>query len=124
MCRQALFLDKKGPLKELTVKELAEKLEMHESTISRAIAEKYIATPRGIFPLRYFFASVAQTENAKERIAELVRKEQAISDKELAARLQTQGLKIARRTVAKYRKQLNIGSAVQRKRFTNLYEIL
>ena len=114
------FLEKGiSKLRPLTMKQIAEVLKLHETTISRAYNGKYIATPRGIFELRYFFTTgVAQADgrfisNAaiKNTLAEIIRdedKKKPLSDQKIGDELSTQGIDIARRTVAKYREQLKI----------------
>jgi len=101
---------------------------MHESTVSRVTQNKYIATPRGLFELKYFFTnalpSAGQSEGVstlavREKIKALVDNEKEnmiLSDDQLAALLRGQGIDIARRTVAKYRESLNIPSSAQRRR--------
>jgi RNA polymerase sigma-54 factor len=106
-------------LKPLTMTQIADVVGVHETTVSRALANKYIKTPHGIFDFKYFFtpgyqadsgASVSNT-SVKEMIADLVAAEDRgtpLSDQELVARLQEKGIKIARRTVAKYREELGL----------------
>ncbi len=106
-------------LKPLTMTQIADVVGVHETTVSRAIANKYIKTPHGVFDFKYFFtpgyqadsgASVSNT-SVKEMIADLVTTEDKgapRSDQELVAKLQEKGIKIARRTVAKYREELGI----------------
>jgi RNA polymerase sigma-54 factor len=106
-------------LKPLTMTQIADVVGVHETTVSRAIANKYIKTPHGIFDFKYFFtpgyqadsgASVSNT-SVKEMIADLVAgedKSTPLSDQEIVAKLQEKGIKIARRTVAKYREELGI----------------
>lgn len=106
-------------LKPLTMTQIADVVGVHETTVSRAIANKYIRTPHGVFEFKYFFtpgyqndsgASVSNT-SVKEMIADLVATEDRaspFSDQELVARLQQKGINIARRTVAKYREELGI----------------
>jgi RNA polymerase sigma-54 factor len=106
-------------LKPLTMTQIADVVGVHETTVSRAIANKYIKTPHGIFDFKYFFtpgyqadsgASVSNT-SVKEMIADLIAGEDKgtpLSDQELVAKLQEKGIKIARRTVAKYREELSI----------------
>lgn len=126
---QRAFLEY-GPeaMKPLVLKDVAEALEMHESTISRATANKYIQTPRGLFSLKYFFSSHVATTNGgtcsataiQAMIQRLVSEEPAIkpfSDSHIAERLQEdQGIRVARRTIAKYREALSIPSSSQRRR--------
>ena len=115
-------------LKPLNLRAIAEAIGMHESTVSRVTANKYIATPRGIFEMKYFFtASIASSdggeahsaEAVRQRIRELIEKETAntvLSDDKLVEILMKSGIDIARRTVAKYREALRIPSSVQRRR--------
>ncbi len=123
------FFDK-GPqaLRPLTLQQVASKIGMHESTVSRVTNNKTVQTPRGIFRLKYFFSSALSTEDgeevsakaAKSRIQEIVSKEDVkkpLSDQKIADILREEGLKIARRTVAKYREQLCILPARLRKEF-------
>ena len=113
-------------LKPLTLREIAEAIDMHESTISRATSNKYLSCDRGIFELKYFFTSgiksgedgeSASSEAVKSHIKTLIDNEDKIlSDDKLVALLKDQGLDIARRTVAKYREAMGIGSSVERRR--------
>lgn len=125
---QRAFLEY-GPeaMKPLVLKDVADELEMHESTISRATANKYIQTPRGLFALKYFFSShVATTDGGmcsataiQAMIQRLVAGEPAgkpLSDSRLAeCLLQDEGIRVARRTIAKYREALSIPSSSQRR---------
>jgi len=115
-------------LKPLTLKDIAAEVGMHESTISRVTSGKYIATPRGIFELKYFFnASLASahggsdyaSESVRQRIKQLIGAEtndDILSDDRLVLMLQSEGVDIARRTVAKYREALGIPGSFHRKR--------
>jgi len=114
-------------LRPLILRDIADAVEMHESTVSRVTANKYIATPRGTFELKYFFtAAIAGTggeshsaESVRHRIRTLVNNESpddVLSDDAIVAVLRREGVDIARRTVAKYREALRIPSSVQRKR--------
>jgi RNA polymerase sigma-54 factor len=116
-----------GHLRPLILRDIAEAVEMHESTVSRVTANKYIATPRGTFELKYFFTTaIAGTNGAshsaeavRHRIRSLIAEEAAdaiLSDDAIVAALRREGVDIARRTVAKYREALRIPSSVQRKR--------
>ncbi len=117
-----------GHLRPLILRDIAEAVELHESTVSRVTANKYIATPRGLFELKYFFTTaIAATaggeshsaEAVRHRIRHLVAAETAqtiLSDDAIVAALRQEGVDIARRTVAKYRDALRIPSSVQRKR--------
>lgn len=118
VCKQAAFLEQRKPLKVLTIKELSEKLEIHESTLSRALAGKYMSTPRGIIPLRSLISSDPSAKNAKDLLEKLIRNEDKrnpLTDDQLAKELKTNGFQVARRTISKYRSLLKIGSASQRK---------
>jgi RNA polymerase sigma-54 factor len=106
-------------LKPLTMAQVAEVVGVHETTVSRAVANKYMQTPQGLFEMKFFFtpgfetASGASLSNAsvKEQISQLVEREdpgKPLSDQEIVAILKEQGIPIARRTVAKYRHELNI----------------
>lgn len=124
---QALFLSSpQGELSPQTMKEVAEKLELHESTIARAVAHKYVSCPRGIFPLRAFFSHAYRTEEGenisaatvKGLLREIIAKEDKghpLSDEAISALIKDQGIVCARRTIAKYRKEFGIGNTAQRK---------
>jgi len=115
-------------LKPLNLRDIAEVIDMHESTVSRVTANKYMATPRGIYPMKYFFTSaIASTsggeahsaEAVRDRIRELIDNEKPnaiLSDDKIVDLLRVQGMDIARRTVAKYREALRIPSSVERRR--------
>ncbi|MEE8275551.1 MAG: RNA polymerase factor sigma-54 [Alphaproteobacteria bacterium] len=115
-------------LKPLVLRDIATAIEMHESTVSRVTANKYMATPRGTFELKYFFSSAipgkdgGETHSAKAvrfRIKALIDQElpgAILSDDRIVALLQGDGIEIARRTVAKYREAMKIPSSVQRRR--------
>ena len=113
-------------LKPLTLKVVAEAIEMHESTISRVTSNKYISCARGLYEMKYFFTSGIQSseggdavsaEAVKSHIKSLIDNEDKIlSDDKLVELLKAKGFDIARRTVAKYREALGIGSSVQRRR--------
>lgn len=115
-------------LRPLILRDVAEAVSMHESTVSRVTANKHIATPRGIFELKYFFTTaIAGTaggeshsaEAIRFRIREMIAQEHAediLSDDAIVEKLRKEGVDIARRTVAKYREALRIPSSVQRKR--------
>lgn len=123
-------------LRPLNLRTIADAISMHESTVSRVTSNKYIATPRGIFELKYFFTSAIQSaddgeahssESVRFRIKQLIDAEQAadvLSDDQLVDRLKTEGVDIARRTVAKYREAMRIPSSVQRRRDKRLVERL
>jgi len=114
-------------LRPLILRDVAEAVEMHESTVSRVTANKYIATPRGNLELKYFFTTAIggtdgetfSAEAIRHRIRAMVAAETAssiLSDDAIVAALRREGVDIARRTVAKYREALHIPSSVQRKR--------
>lgn len=115
-----------GPLRGLTLGEVAEPLELHVSTVSRAIANKYIATPSGLFTLRYFIGpsipadrDQVAAEAVRQMIQELIAREKpeaVLSDQAILEILRSKGLTIARRTVAKYRIMLNIPSSAERRK--------
>ncbi|MDD3643216.1 MAG: RNA polymerase factor sigma-54 [Candidatus Krumholzibacteria bacterium] len=117
-----------GALRPLTLQQVAIKIGMHESTVSRVTTNKYVQTPRGVYELKYFFSSALSTESGEEvsaksaklNIKEIIAKEDAkkpLSDQKIADMLRDDGLIIARRTVAKYREQLGILPARHRKQY-------
>jgi len=126
--QDAFFAHGVQHLRPLNLKTVADAISMHESTVSRVTANKYIATNRGIFELKYFFtASIAaadggeahSAEAVRDRIRQLIEAETAagvLSDDVIVDRLRDAGIDIARRTVAKYREALRIPSSVQRRR--------
>ena len=114
-------------LRPLNLKLIADAIGMHESTVSRVTSNKYMATPRGLFELKYFFtASIAavnggdahSAESVRDRIKEMIGKEKddILSDDRIVTMLSADGIDIARRTVAKYRESLRIPSSVERRR--------
>ena len=116
-----------GHLRPLILRDIADAVEMHESTVSRVTANKYIATPRGTFELKYFFTTAIagmagethSAEAVRHRIRGMIDRESPaaiLSDDAIVAALRREGVDIARRTVAKYREALRIPSSVQRKR--------
>lgn len=119
-------------LKPLTLKDIAVAIGVHESTVSRVTTNKYIATPRGLFLLKYFFSnginsSYAQdgiaAEALRNRIKAMIAAEKAdgvLSDEDIAGLLKAQGIDIARRTIAKYRESLGIPTSSQRRRSISL----
>jgi RNA polymerase sigma-54 factor len=123
-----LSLVNEGSFRPLTLKDVAEDIEMHESTVSRVTSGKYVNTPHGIFELKYFFNSGLNrgggeediaSKSVKEKIREIIRAEgenKPLSDQELMRLLQNQGIRIARRTVTKYRSQLGLLSSSERRR--------
>jgi len=114
-------------LRPLTLREVADHIEMHESTVSRVTNEKFVQTPRGVLSLKYFFSSGLATTSGedisargvRDKIQKLVEDEDVhkpLTDQKLVELLKTEGVKIARRTVAKYRDQLGLLPARMRKR--------
>ena len=125
--QQAFFEYGPEAMKPMVLNDVAEMVDMHESTISRVTTQKYMHTPRGIFELKYFFSSHVSTENGGEcsstAIRALIKKLVAaenqakpLSDSKIADILAEQGIQVARRTIAKYRESLNIPPSNQRKR--------
>jgi RNA polymerase sigma-54 factor len=127
--RQFEFFEK-GPaaLKVLRMSEMAEMFDCDPSTISRTVADKYIQTPRGIYALRYFFTGGTETtdgqstswDSVRARVKEIIGHEdrdKPLSDDQIAAMLDKEHLKVSRRTIAKYRQQLDIPAARQRKAY-------
>jgi RNA polymerase sigma-54 factor len=125
--QEAFFLYGIEFLRPLTLKDIAEKIDMHESTVSRVTSNKFIGTPRGVFELKYFFSTALagasgvshSSESVKSRIKIMIdaeSPEDPLSDDKVAEILAKDGIEIARRTVAKYREMLGLPSSVQRKR--------
>ncbi|MBX2805238.1 MAG: RNA polymerase factor sigma-54 [Hyphomicrobiales bacterium] len=127
--QQSAFLNNGvSGLKPLALKDIAERISMHESTVSRVTSNKYMQTPRGTFELKYFFSSAIaaagngdahSSEAVKHRIKQLIDNElrnKILSDDKIVTMLREEGIDIARRTVAKYRELLRIPSSVQRRR--------
>jgi RNA polymerase sigma-54 factor len=115
---QSPYLDQRAPLRELTMRKVAEELQIHESTLSRALSGKYIETPRGILPLRSLLTASPDTESAKDHLQRIVAQEdkkKPFTDEELSLKLKELGFAIARRTIAKYRTQLKISPATRRR---------
>jgi len=115
-------------LRPLTLREVAIDIDMHESTVSRATAGKYAQTPRGTFELRFFFGSGVSTSDGdtasaasiKKYIKEMIASEDAkspLSDQQIADALTCEGICISRRTVAKYRGELEIPASARRRRY-------
>ena len=127
--QQDFFMNGPTQLRPMTMKEIADELEIHESTVSRAVREKYAQTPFGTFELRSFFSSTIKTtsdENTSSKqvktiISQLVEgenKQKPLSDQEIVHLLKEQeGMVVSRRTIAKYRDQLGIQSSSKRKRY-------
>jgi RNA polymerase sigma-54 factor len=119
-------------LRPLTLQDVATEVEVHESTVSRVTSGKYMITPRGIFELKYFFTAGTAAINGgdsqsvevvRHRIKQLVDDEtlsKVLSDEDLVGLLHSEGMKVARRTVAKYRESMRIPSSAQRRRLLRL----
>jgi RNA polymerase sigma-54 factor len=126
--QDGFFVQGVRALRPLNLKTVADAVEMHESTVSRVTSNKYVATPRGVFELKYFFsASIPSVQGGESHSAEAVRhrikemidqesKDAVLSDDQIVERLRAFGIDIARRTVAKYRESLRIPSSVERRR--------
>lgn len=116
-------------LKPLVLKDVAEDISVHESTVSRATSGKYVQTPRGLYELKYFFTSSVRNENnvegvssvsVKSKIKEIINNENSqkpLSDQKIVTMLEKSGITISRRTVAKYRDEMRIPSSSMRRRF-------
>jgi RNA polymerase sigma-54 factor len=113
-------------LRPLVLRDVADDIGMHESTVSRVVSNKYIQTPRGLFAMKYFFhsgidcsdGSDVSSLSIKNKIGKMIGEEDArhpLSDAKIMQRLRAEGIQIARRTVAKYREELRIPSSNQRK---------
>ena len=129
VARQREFLDQgSAHLKPMTMVQIADAVGVHETTVSRAISGKYMSTPQGVFEMKYFFTPGYQTTggesmsntSVKEAIMDLVKEENSaspLSDKEIVEILSERGIPIARRTVAKYRTELNILPSNMRRKY-------
>lgn len=126
--QKKFFLSPKGKLVPLTMSSLAEELNLHESTIARACSGKYIYTPRGMLALRSLFTvgledaegKAISSDTIRRAISDLIDREdkkKPLSDQEIVETLRFNGMLLARRTVAKYRKMLNFGNAHQRRKY-------
>jgi RNA polymerase sigma-54 factor len=127
--QQAFFKSGITCLKPMTLKDIAQKVDLHESTISRATSNKYVQTPRGLFELKYFFTNglnrsdggdAASALSVKKKIKEMIDgedKSKPLSDQKIMDVLVADGTQISRRTVAKYREELGIVGSSKRKRF-------
>ena len=117
---QADFFDKgPGHLLPLKMQDIAERIGVHESTVSRMASSKFIQCQWGLFPVKYFFSSaVSDTskDNVQRQIQEILEKNSGkrMSDQKVCDALAQRGIKVARRTVAKYRAQMNITSSYER----------
>jgi RNA polymerase sigma-54 factor len=121
-------------LRPLNLRTVADAISMHESTVSRVTSNKYVATPRGIFELKFFFTSaIASADDGESHSSEAVRHRikqmidgetpaAVLSDDKIVEKLKGDGIDIARRTVAKYREAMRIPSSVQRRRDKRLLE--
>ena len=126
--QDAFFSQGVQALRPLILREVADAIGMHESTVSRVTSNKFIATPRGVFELKFFFTSaIAASGGGEAHSAEAVRfrirglidgepPDDTLSDEKIVELLQQEGVEIARRTVAKYREAMRIPSSVQRRR--------
>lgn len=125
--RQAQFLEQGIDfLRPMMIKEVAEEIGVHPSTVSRAVANKYAHTPQGVFELRYFFSEAVQGPSGgatpllllKRMVKKMIEEEDAahpLTDEQITERLQSQGIQVTRRTVAKYREDMKIPSTHQRR---------
>ncbi|MBV9763434.1 MAG: RNA polymerase factor sigma-54 [Acidobacteriaceae bacterium] len=125
--RQPEFLESGlDHLKPMMIKEVAEEIGVHPSTVSRAVANKYAHTPQGVFELRYFFSEAVQGPSGsdtpllivKRRVKKMIEDENTahpLTDEQITARLQSEGIQVTRRTVAKYREDMKIPSTHQRR---------
>jgi RNA polymerase sigma-54 factor len=125
--RQTEFLEKGiDRLKPMMIKEIAEEIGVHPSTVSRAVANKYAHTPQGVFELRYFFSEAVQGPSGsatpllivKRMVKKMIEEEDPahpLTDEQITARLQAAGIQVTRRTVAKYREDMKIPSTHQRR---------
>jgi RNA polymerase sigma-54 factor len=113
-------------LKPMMIKEVAEEVGVHPSTVSRAVANKYVHTPQGVFELRYFFSEAVQGPSGsgtpllllKRKVKKMIEEEDAthpLTDEQITALLQAEGIQVTRRTVAKYREDMRIPSTHQRR---------
>ena len=125
--RQVEFLEQGiDYLKPMMIKEIAEEIGVHPSTVSRAVSSKYAHTPQGVFELRYFFSEAVQGPSGgatpllilKRRVKKMIEEEDAahpLTDEQITERLQAEGIQVTRRTVAKYREDMRIPSTHQRR---------
>jgi RNA polymerase sigma-54 factor len=114
-------------LKPMMIKEIAEEIGVHPSTVSRAVSSKYAHTPQGVFELRYFFSEAVQGPSGgvlpllilKRRVKKMIEEEDTshpLTDEHITERLQSEGIQVTRRTVAKYREDMRIPSTHQRRK--------
>jgi RNA polymerase sigma-54 factor len=125
--RQLAFLEHGlDQLKPMMIKEVAEEIGVHPSTVSRAVASKYAHTPQGVFELRYFFSEAVQGPSGsatpllilKRKVKKMIEEEDSrhpLTDEQITERLQAEGIQVTRRTVAKYREDMKIPSTHQRR---------
>ena len=125
--RQTDFLEHGiDQLKPMMIKEVAQEIGVHPSTVSRAVSSKYVHTPQGVFELRYFFSEAVQGPSGgatpllilKRRVKKMIEEEDTkhpLTDEQITARLQAEGIQVTRRTVAKYREDMKIPSTHQRR---------
>lgn len=124
--QQGFFEDGEQAMQPMVLQDIAETLEMHESTISRATSGKYLHCPRGVFELKFFFSSALSTTDGAASSSTAIRslikkmvdaesKAKPLSDSKIAKELEQQGHIVARRTVAKYRESMHIAPSSQRK---------
>jgi RNA polymerase sigma-54 factor len=110
----------------MMIKEVAEEVGVHPSTVSRAVASKYVHTPQGVYELRYFFSEAVQGPQGggtpllllKRRVKKMIEDEDSahpLTDEQITAMLQASGIQVTRRTVAKYREDMKIPSTHQRR---------
>ena len=128
MSRQTDFLEQGDEaMKPMVLRDIAEEIGMHESTISRVTTNKYMHTPRGVFEFKYFFSSHVGTDDGGECSATAIRAiikklvaaekpSKPLSDSKIASLLSDQGINVARRTIAKYREAMAIPPSNERKR--------
>jgi RNA polymerase sigma-54 factor len=113
-------------LKPMMIKEIAEEIGVHPSTVSRAVSSKYAHTPQGVYELRYFFSEAVQGPGGgatpllllKRRVKKMIEEEDTahpLTDEQITERLQGEGIEVTRRTVAKYREDMRIPSTHQRR---------
>ncbi len=127
VARQTEFLEQGDEaMKPMVLKDIAEEIGMHESTISRVTTNKYMHTPRGVFEFKYFFSSHLSSANGEDQSSTSVRAkirkligaenpQKPLSDSKIAKMLSDEGIKVARRTIAKYREAMNIASSSERR---------
>ena len=126
---QKRFLDD-GPeyIEPLKMQQIADKVGVHVTTVSRAVDDKWIQTPRGVFPLKRFFVGGTQDADGEDMAWDVIRirlqevvdgedKSKPYSDDELVQQLANRGVKVARRTITKYRKRMDIGNSRQRRKW-------